>query len=80
MPEPLTSPRVIVFNGGSSSGKSTLTRALQDVLPGAGGGQLRQRSDGAAALAAGTRGRPDRVRDHWSGVDASQATGELERS
>ncbi len=29
-----TSPRVIVFNGGSSSGKSTLTRAVQDVLPG----------------------------------------------
>ncbi len=32
--EPLISPRVIVFNGGSSSGKSTLTRALQAVLPG----------------------------------------------
>jgi chloramphenicol 3-O phosphotransferase len=27
-------PRVIVFNGGSSSGKSSLTRALQEVLPG----------------------------------------------
>ena len=27
-------PRVIVFNGGSSSGKSSLTRALQQVLPG----------------------------------------------
>jgi chloramphenicol 3-O phosphotransferase len=27
-------PRVIVFNGGSSSGKSTITRALQEVLPG----------------------------------------------
>ena len=27
-------PRVLVLNGGSSSGKSTLTRALQQVLPG----------------------------------------------
>lgn len=27
-------PRVIVFNGGSSSGKSSLTRALQATLPG----------------------------------------------
>ena len=26
-------PNVIVFNGGSSSGKSSLTRALQEVLP-----------------------------------------------
>ena len=30
-----TTPRVLVFNGGSSSGKSTLTRALQERLPGA---------------------------------------------
>lgn len=28
-------PVVLVFNGGSSSGKSSLTRALQLVLPGA---------------------------------------------
>ena len=27
-------PNVVVLNGGSSSGKSSLTRALQDVLPG----------------------------------------------
>ncbi len=27
-------PQVLVFNGGSSSGKSTLTRSLQDVLDG----------------------------------------------
>lgn len=27
-------PDVVVLNGGSSSGKSSLTRALQDVLPG----------------------------------------------
>ncbi len=29
-----TTPRVLVFNGGSSSGKSTLARALQERLPG----------------------------------------------
>ena len=29
-----SAPRVIVLNGGSSAGKSTLTRALQKVLPG----------------------------------------------
>lgn len=29
-----TRPHVIVFNGGSSSGKSSLTRALQPMLPG----------------------------------------------
>jgi chloramphenicol 3-O phosphotransferase len=29
----LSEPRVIILNGGSSSGKSSLARALQDVLP-----------------------------------------------
>ena len=29
-----TQPRVLVLNGGSSSGKSTLARALQTALPG----------------------------------------------
>ena len=28
------SPRIVVLNGGSSSGKSSITRALQEMLPG----------------------------------------------
>ncbi|MFT4470756.1 phosphotransferase-like protein [Arthrobacter sulfonylureivorans] len=27
------SPRIVVLNGGSSSGKSSITRALQEMLP-----------------------------------------------